>query len=163
MQIDLEREPERPEWPQGTTVRTFEPGADDHVLYDLHTETFADAWRFEQASYERWRHWHVDRDDFDPSLYFLAEEASEPVGFSMCRTNYADHEGWVSLLGVRRPWRRRGLGLALLRQSFGELWSRGAREVGLGVDAASPTGATRLYERAGMRVLKQFTSYEKEL
>jgi mycothiol synthase len=31
------------------------------------------------------------------------------------------------------------------------------------VDASSLTGATRLYEKAGMRVLRQFDNYEKEL
>jgi ribosomal protein S18 acetylase RimI-like enzyme len=163
MQIDLDRPPEPPLWPEDASVRTLDVGSDDRALYDLHTETFADAWGFEQASYERWRHFHVDRPDFDPELCFLSEQDGEPTGFSICRTNYADHEGWINLLGVQREWRRRGLGLALLRHSFVELWNRGAREVGLGVDAASLTGATRLYERAGMRVVKHFTAYEKEL
>ncbi len=163
MQVDFETAPERPDWPAGTEVRTLEPLRDDRALYDLHTETFADAWGFQQASYERWRHYHLDRSDCDPNLCFLAQEDGELTGFSLCRRDYADHEGWVGLLGVRRKWRRRGLGLALLRHSFVELWGRGAREVGLGVDAASPTGATRLYERAGMRVLNQFATYEKKL
>jgi len=35
--------------------------------------------------------------------------------------------------------------------------------VGLGVDAGSLTGATRLYERAGMRPIRQFDTYELEL
>jgi hypothetical protein len=33
----------------------------------------------------------------------------------------------------------------------------------LGVDAQNPTGATRLYERAGLRVIKEDIVYEKEL
>ena len=40
---------------------------------------------------------------------------------------------------------------------------RGERRVGLGVDAESPTGATRVYERAGMRTLWQALVWEKEL
>ena len=71
--------------------------------------------------------------------------------------------GWVSTLGVRRPWRRKGLGLALLQHSFGEFHRRGKCRVGLGVDADSLTGATRLYEKAGMEVHRQYASYEKEL
>jgi len=35
--------------------------------------------------------------------------------------------------------------------------------VGLGVDAQSLTGATRLYEKAGIRVERQYDVYEKEL
>ena len=71
--------------------------------------------------------------------------------------------GWVDTLGVRRPWRRQGLAEALLYHSFRELRRRGRTSVGLGVDASSLTGATRLYEKAGMRAIRKFTRYEKEL
>jgi mycothiol synthase len=53
--------------------------------------------------------------------------------------------------------------VALLQHSFRELYARGQKKVGLGVDAASLTGATRLYERAGMHVARQYDTYEKEL
>jgi hypothetical protein len=35
--------------------------------------------------------------------------------------------------------------------------------IGLGVDADSLTGATRLYEKAGMRVERRYELWEKEL
>jgi ribosomal protein S18 acetylase RimI-like enzyme len=66
-------------------------------------------------------------------------------------------------LGVRRPWRKRGLGLALLNHAFGEFYLRGKRKAGLGVDAENLTGALKLYEKAGMHVHKQFDMFEKEL
>jgi mycothiol synthase len=71
----------------------------------------------------------------------------------------------VGTLGVRRPWRRRGVALALLQHSFGEFYRRGLRKAGLGVDASSLTGATRLYRKAGMRSdpAYQYDLYEKEL
>jgi ribosomal protein S18 acetylase RimI-like enzyme len=71
--------------------------------------------------------------------------------------------GWVNTLGVLRPWRRKGVGMALLLHSFNEFYRRGWRKAGLGVDASSLTGATRLYERAGMHVARQYDSYQKEL
>ena len=71
--------------------------------------------------------------------------------------------GWVLDLGVRRPWRGRGLGHALLLGVFGKLYRRGFTRVGLEVDAASETGATRLYERAGMRVTRRYDWYERRL
>jgi ribosomal protein S18 acetylase RimI-like enzyme len=64
---------------------------------------------------------------------------------------------------VRRPWRKKGLGLALLTHSFGEFYKRGMKTIGLGVDASNPTGATRLYQRAGMTVASEFLTFEKEL
>src|SRR4029077_18824369 len=71
--------------------------------------------------------------------------------------------GWVDILGTRREHRRRGLGEALLGQSFHALYARGAPKVALGVDAESPTGATRLYERVGMRVSSRIDLYAKNL
>ena len=69
--------------------------------------------------------------------------------------------GWVSSLGVRRPWRRRGLALAILLHAFHELAARGKPRVGLGVDSQSLTGATRLYEKAGMHVVRESYEYER--
>jgi ribosomal protein S18 acetylase RimI-like enzyme len=71
--------------------------------------------------------------------------------------------GWVRSLGVRRPWRRRGLGLALLLASFGAFWERGTRTIGLGVDGENTTGAVRLYEKAGMRVELRIDRFERVL
>ena len=71
--------------------------------------------------------------------------------------------GWLSTLAVRRPWRRQGIALALLHHTFREFHRRGRYRVGLGVDSANLTGATRLYEKAGMRISRQWDAYEKEL
>lgn len=59
--------------------------------------------------------------------------------------------------------RGRGLGLALLRHGFAELHRRGERQVWLHVDAENRTGATRLYERAGMRVGHRLDCWVKRL
>jgi ribosomal protein S18 acetylase RimI-like enzyme len=71
--------------------------------------------------------------------------------------------GWIYFLAVRPGWRRRGLGEALLRESFREFFRRGEHTIALGVDSQNPTGATRLYERVGMRVLWEAVVYRKEL
>ena len=69
----------------------------------------------------------------------------------------------MTTLGVRRPYRRRGLGEALLRAAFGFLFARGMRRVILHVDSESLTGATRLYQRAGMQVVGVDTQHAMEL
>ncbi len=99
--------------------------------------------------------------NFDPTLWFLAFDGDEIAGASLC--TYQMDYGWVDTLAVRRPWRRKGLGLALLHHSFGEFYRRGTYNVGLTVDSQNLTGATRLYERAGMHVARIYVSYEKEL
>ena len=71
--------------------------------------------------------------------------------------------GWIRLLGVSHPWRKRGLGEALLLHSFGEYYQRGMSTIGLGVNAHNPTGATRLYQNVGMQPASEHLTYEKEL
>ncbi|MDX1615767.1 MAG: GNAT family N-acetyltransferase, partial [Candidatus Promineifilaceae bacterium] len=108
----------------------------------------------------------IERDDaFDPTLWHLAIDDDQIAGVSLCRpSSHQDPAmGWISTLGVRRPWRRQGLGLALLRQSFLEFHKRATVKVGLDVDSQSLTGATRLYRKAGMRELRRYDLYAKEL
>ena len=56
-----------------------------------------------------------------------------------------------------------GLGLSLLQESFRRFAERGETMAALGVDSENPTGATRLYERAGMRILWRADVWRKEL
>jgi ribosomal protein S18 acetylase RimI-like enzyme len=92
-------------------------------------------------------------------------DGDQIAGINLCRSHWIDDPdtGWVGTLGVRRPWRKRGIGLALLRHAFNEFYRRGKRKVGLGVDAQNLTGALRLYEGAGMHVHQASDLYEKEL
>jgi ribosomal protein S18 acetylase RimI-like enzyme len=98
--------------------------------------------------------------DFDPSLWIIAWDGNQIAGYSLCRFRMGI--GWVGSLGVRRPWRKHGLGMALLLQSFHEFHQRGMNTIGLGVDASNPTGATRLYQKAGMNITAEYVIYEKE-
>jgi ribosomal protein S18 acetylase RimI-like enzyme len=84
---------------------------------------------------------------------------------SVCSAQaYDDPEaGDVMELAVRRPWRRHGIAMALLHHSFAALWQRGKKSVMLGVDADSLTGATRLYQKVGMRIVHKWYIYQKEL
>jgi mycothiol synthase len=166
MAIQLDQEPPRPTWPDGITVRTMVPGQDERAVYEADEEAFQDHFDHMRIPFEAWMMWETGEPDaHDPSLWFLAMDGDEIAGVALCRprTTEDPEEGWVMTLGVRRPWRRRGLGEALLRHSFRTLYERGLRKVGLGVDAASLTGATRLYARVGMHVVRQTDQYAKEL
>jgi mycothiol synthase len=163
MAIELEGEPEPPVWPDALSVRTFRED-EGRAVYEAFKETWQDTLEPEEEPYEEWAHWTVESENFDPSLWFLACEGEEIAGFSLCRPSETrPGTGVVGLLGVRRAWRRRGLGEALLRHSFVEFGRRGFSRVALGVDADSPTGAPRLYERAGMHVVRRVDFYEKQL
>lgn len=161
MELEMNKAPLEPEWPEHITVRTFAQGQDDRTVFDAVDEAFQDHWGHMQGNFEEWKRWTIERKNFDPSLWFLALDGNEIAGASLC-TNQEDY-GWVDTLAVRRPWRRKGLGMALLLHSFAEFYRRGKNKVGLGVDSQNLTGATRLYERAGMRVARIHITYEKEL
>lgn len=163
MTIDLGVGTAPPIWPEGIVVRTLSPG-DERLVYETHMETFADSWEHEPVDYSDWSHWHLDAARYPPSLSFLAFDGEELAAIALCRQDDAPAGiGWVSILGVRRPWRKQGLGAALLRHAFAELADRGCRRVVLGVDGSSLTGAERLYERVGMKVADRFEIYEKTL
>ncbi|HEX2505707.1 MAG TPA: GNAT family N-acetyltransferase [Gaiellaceae bacterium] len=164
MRIELEDEPPEPDWPDGIAVRAFRPAEDDEAVWRADQESFADHWEYTPDPLEDFRAAVVGHPGFDPELFFLAVAGEELAGFAFCLIrDLGEPVGWVDILGVRRPWRRRGLGLALLRHSFRELRARGAGWAGLEVDAENLTGAVRLYERAGMRPAHQVAIYERAL
>jgi mycothiol synthase len=164
MHIDLPDELEPPQWPDGISVRTYDRDRDEEEVYRCTEESFADHWDFSPTPIDRWRAF-VYREDFDPTLFWLAEDDGRLAGVSLNAWHFSGDRtfGWVGTLGVLRPWRRRGLGLALLRHSFADFKARGATRVGLGVDAENTTGAVRLYERAGMEPVRRNDTYEKPL
>jgi mycothiol synthase len=164
MTIPLEGELDPAEWPDGIRVSTYEP-ADESAVHAAHQEAFADHWEHVLEPIDEWRKWLVENPAFDPSLWFLAWDGDELAAISLCRVHASGdpEHGFVSVLATRRPWRRRGLGTALLRHSFAVMKRRGMVRASLGVDADNTTGAVRLYERAGMAVERRFDCYRKEL
>ncbi len=149
-----------PEPRAGFVVRTFQPG-DAQRFHAAIEDAFEDHWDHDPQSFDEFRRKELESDTFDPALWWLALDGEEVAAAVQCTRRYG--MGWVAMLGVRPQWRRRGLGEQLLRTAFAEFARRGEARVGLGVDAESPTGATRLYERLGMRVAFQANIYRKDL
>jgi len=161
MEINLDDEPPPAEPPPGFVVRSYRPGADDAALHAIHQEAFAEHWEFTPHPLEDWLGWRTTRNDYDPELWQLAFEGDELAGAVL---PFGERGfGWVLDLAVGPRFRKRGLGLALLRAGFRELYTRGFTQVGLEVDSENETGATRLYERAGMRVTRRYATFEKRL
>ena len=170
MLIEMDGPVPEAEFPEGITLRTYNPAADAEAVYRAEQDAFRDHFGYvERPLEEGLKKWKHDREHkgYDPTLYFIATDgpSGEIAGVIFCRPHsyYDENSGWVRSLGVRRPWRKRGLGLALLRHSFNEFYLRGKRKVGLGVDAQNLTGALRLYEGAGMHIDQAYDIYEKEL
>jgi mycothiol synthase len=169
MQIDLSAPPAVPVWPEGLRMITFDSFGDLEAVYHAVDEAFKDHWGYVEETFEtafpKWKHNVTSPDVYDPKLWFLAMDGDQVAGVAICKESSDEdpESGWVRVLGVRRPWRRRGLGIALLTYAFTEFRQRGKKRVGLGVDSGSLTGATGLYEKAGMHVHRIYDSYEIEV
>jgi mycothiol synthase len=160
MAIELDDPPAQPDWPFGLTVATVDQ-TDVDRFHDALDEAFAEEWGHEPGGEVDWRRIRERRHP-DHSLWLTVNDGDE-----IAATALLDEErwggGWVAAIGVRKPWRRRGIGEALLLHSFRQLYDRGQRRIALGVDTQNPTGATRLYERAGMKVEFSAVFFEKSL
>lgn len=167
MRIELGEQLATPVVPAGIDIRTFDRERDERGVYRALAEAFDDHWGRGFPTYEQWLHHDLDGEspEFDPGLWFIALEGDEVAGAACCRASIprAPDTGEVSTLGVRRAWRERGIARALLLTGFAELRRRGIPRAELGVDSESPTGATRVYERAGMHVAYSSEQWEKEL
>jgi GNAT superfamily N-acetyltransferase len=169
MVIELNDEIPLPKWPGTISIRTFQNEKDAEALYRADVEAFSDHWGFIQEPFdtglEKWKHHMLNEEGFDPSLWILAMDGAEIAGAALCRHRSWEEpdSGWVRSLFVRRPWRRQGIALGLLHHVFHEFRKRGKKAVGLGVDSENLTGATRLYEKAGMKINREHVLYELEL
>ena len=161
MEIKLEGPPPAPEFPNGIELRSFIRGEHERAVWQADNEAFRDHWGSHESTFEEWSQRKFGKPDFDPSLWVIAWDGTEVAGCSQNRFRMGI--GWIGTLAVRRPWRKHGLGLALLLHSFRDFYERGMQTIGLGVDASNPTGATRLYQRAGMKVASEFITYDREL
>jgi mycothiol synthase len=161
MRIELDDELEQPVWPDGIAVATFRP-EDARAVHAALNEAFAEEWGWHALPFEEWREHRLEASHTDLSLWFIAWEDDDVAGVARCEDD-RDGGGWIGAIGVRKQWRGRGIGRALLLHAFGEFRRRGDPHAGLGVDAENPTGATRLYESVGMRVIKEDVIFEKSL
>lgn len=169
MYIEMKEPPPQPIFPEGITIRAYRHDEDLEAMLQADEAVFMDHWGFfkipMEENIERWRHRIESRDDFDEKLWVLAIDDATGEIAGLCLNfmtwNSNPEVAFVDTVGVRREWRRKGLGLALMYQAFNLFWQRGRTKVALGVDGESLTGATRLYEKAGMHIYRRVSLYQK--
>lgn len=162
MAIELTEQPLVPELPDGLVVDELRDG-EQRAFFDALGEAFADHWEWHPSPYEEWLELRKDQhhDEHGP-VWFVVRDGDELAAVTRNDVQVAGG-GYVGAIGVRRPWRGKGLAKALLYRTFAEFWRRGTTRVALDVDAESPTGATHLYERVGMKVETCGVAFEKVL
>ena len=142
------------------------PGALDIVPFDfaydaatraVHNEAFRDHFAASELDEETWRLWVTGHHHFRADCSYLVFDGDEIAGYALNSVHPDDwpalgfSEGWTHQLGVRRPWRGRGVATALLSATAGAFAATGLDYAALDVDAENPTGALSLYEAQGYR------------
>lgn len=161
MDRPLDGDLETPEWPTGLVPSPF--GARDaEAVHAAQDEAFADHWGYTPGSFERWQAHNLAPGE-DTALWCVVWDGAEVAGVCINRRRRGEDDtvGLVDVLAVRRPWRRRGLGEALLREAFCAFAAAGKRSASLGVDAENTSGAVALYERVGMHVVRHRDTWER--
>jgi mycothiol synthase len=159
MGIDLEGPFDASHTPDGIEIAGVDPHEDLPAIHAVLIEAFAEDWGYHPEPFEEWADDYAGSPNYDPTMWLLARDGAQPVAASVAQV-YGDR-GWVSEIGVLKSHRGRGIADALLRRSFARFAERGFGRVMLNVDAENPTGATALYERAGMRIIKRWDLWER--
>jgi hypothetical protein len=96
MEIKLEAAPRAPVWPDGIELRPFVKEQHDHALFEAHEEAFSDHWGHTPHAFEYWQHHMSDREDHDPSLWFVAwdhRSAQSPLSLPLLWDMAGQHAG----------------------------------------------------------------------
>lgn len=137
--------------------------ADLRAAFEIVDVAFLDHFGHEAGrTYEKWIGHMRRQSTFDPTLWWIAEVGGVPaaalLGWILPEAEYGTC-GHVGTLGTLAEFRGRGLGTLLLQIAFAEFRTQGQRKATLGVDAANPTGAVRLYESVGMHAAHEWVMY----
>ena len=164
MQRELDDEI-HPVLPEAVAFRAFrdderEDWAAFHRVIETSFEDHFEAFSIDLDAFIRL---YTEMPTWDPSLVTFAVAGDDIAGVVVSDLLDGGDLGWVDDVGVLPPFRGRGIGRALLLKAFEDLRERGCDRVRLNVDSENTTGATRLYERAGMHVHREWLVHEKAL
>jgi len=135
----------------------------EQALYEAHMEAFGDHWGYQRRDFDSWAPFTVQAAAFRPDLSRLVFDGDELAGYLLAYDDPGPERCYIGQVGTRKPWRRRGLAGAMLAQVLAAAGAAGRSSASLSVDAASPTGAVGVYERAGFDVAYRTVAYRKRI
>ncbi|GIH28419.1 hypothetical protein Aph01nite_67290 [Acrocarpospora phusangensis] len=159
MGIDLTDAIEPGPAPDGIDIAAIKPPDDLTAVHAVLQGAFAEDWDYQPEPFDQWAGEAIRHPNYDPALWLMATADGEPVG-ALTATVDGDR-GWIGEVGVLPSHRGRGIAAHLLRRSFATFARRGLKDAMLNVDSENPTGATAVYERAGMRTAWQWDLWER--
>jgi len=139
------------------------------LLNNLENECFKEHFNYRPSQIEETRHWLLENPWLQWQAYFFAELEGKSVGYiSIGIDEKYNREketlsGWINDIGVLKPFRRRGIGTALMLKGLKELKNKGLENALLYVDDENPTKAIKLYEKIGFKIVKKTQIYQKKI
>jgi mycothiol synthase len=158
-----------PQFPQGFCLRQVSCEQDAEAWVEMFNQSFIDHWNHHDFTVEKFNYYSA-KPDYRNDLDLIAV-ASDGTFSAFCYGHISQeendrtgrNEGWIAVLGTRRGFRKLGLGRAMLLAGLHRLKAAGVETAILGVDAANPSGALRLYESAGFHNIRDSISYVKDV
>lgn len=149
--------------PHGIVIRSFRE-SDLLALVEAENEIFTDHWGSQPKTSQVWRRDMIELRPHDPKLWVLAWEGNRVVAECLCHSSRESgpDDGWVSIVGVRREWRGRGLGQIVLTEGLRRLQQAGFVSAALHVDAEN-LSALNLYRRLGMEIARTRLHFAKSI
>lgn len=154
--------------PANIKFLTYQP-EHDALAWRAIDESFEDHWGHQPLTFDEWHLYYTHSPDFRADLTVIALDTERNEVAAACMMKVVADEvastgmkiAWLLAIGVRRPWRKMGLGAALVSQAMLNCRAAGLDYLRLGVDSDNPTGALRLYERLGFRPIWRWVWQEK--
>jgi mycothiol synthase len=153
--------------PSGIAVRAAQP-EQYRAIWDAMLEASSDLSGMTVVTDADYRH-YVAGPFFQPQLWLVAWDGDQIAGSILNSVNEAENQtrgtarGYAQDLTVRAPWRRRGIGRALLATSLKMLRDHGMREAAMTVFAQEVDVCRALYSSMGFHAVAECAYYQKPL
>lgn len=172
MRRDLSKPMPDAPMPAGLEIRPVE-ASHYRKIFDAKNEAFRDHWGHIEKTEEDYRRMVKQIEDElpgnQPHLWMVAWEGDKVAGMVLNGIFHEENKalgvkyGWTEPICVRRPWRKRGLARALIRESMEMLIEKGLAHAALGVDVENSNGALNLYTSCGFKTVKKWITVQKKM
>jgi ribosomal protein S18 acetylase RimI-like enzyme len=129
------------------------------AIYAANCEAFSES-HDSKDTYEEWLS-DLGGPEADTSLWVVAWDGEQIAGLVITTSDEEGaHTPWV---GVRKAWRQRGLGKALMTRMLHKVQARGIAQAEIQTVAENPGKAVHLYESVGYQIAKRMPRYRKPM
>lgn len=153
--------------PDGLEIRPVTP-EQHRTIFDAESEALLDHWGSHEWGDDEFRTTFA-KSELDTALWVVAWDGNQVAGVVETWVGREENEklgvqrGWLEKISVRRPWRRRGVGRAIVAAALVRLRESGIGDAMLGVDSENVSGALGLYESLGFAARQRATAYRRPL